>query len=507
MIRPAEYTIATWRRLFWTTLACTLAFRVWLGASLPISGDEAYFVLWGKNPAAGYYDHPPMIGWWLAALLPVSDALLWLRLPALLAPLAIAGGLLYWLRPHDERIAYAAASLFLLAPVNLLNVLMTTDTPLLLFAFGSMMAFVSAQTSAARSRYLLAGALLGLAFLAKYLAVLLGVAYLAWILHARRSRAHLTGLALLLLAALPGPLFNLAWNSEHCWYNLMFNFVNRHAGGETHPLAGPALYAVLLLYLATPPLLWQLWRARHRPLPEGGPVVRALLLVPLALFGLIALKKTVGLHWVLAFYPLLFVWLAHRLDMAALQGLLKFFAGFAAMHALAVGTLALLPLEHWASTRLHDGIVLMFRTPDVLKALRPKSGDFVLAAEGYTPASILAYHARQPVIVLGPGSRYGREDDRLTDFRALDGRNFVLLLKSNPEAERYTGYFARSVVEPIHVHGVTFHRLLGYDFRFSAYRNEVLQAVRQRYYARPAWLPAGGCAFCSRYFAGNGCER
>jgi hypothetical protein len=34
------------RQWFWLVLAATLAFRLWLAAALPITADEAYFVLW-----------------------------------------------------------------------------------------------------------------------------------------------------------------------------------------------------------------------------------------------------------------------------------------------------------------------------------------------------------------------------------------------------------------------------------------------------------------------------
>ena len=73
------------KRLFFVTLWTTLAIRLLLAASIPVTGDEAYFFLWGRHPAMGYYDHPPMTGLMLAALLSVSDALWWLRLPAVLS--------------------------------------------------------------------------------------------------------------------------------------------------------------------------------------------------------------------------------------------------------------------------------------------------------------------------------------------------------------------------------------------------------------------------------------
>jgi 4-amino-4-deoxy-L-arabinose transferase-like glycosyltransferase len=71
---------ALFYRILWLTLAIKLVFAAWI----PLTGDEAYFIGWGKNLDYGYYDHPPMVGWWLAGLLQVSDAVSWLRLPSVL---------------------------------------------------------------------------------------------------------------------------------------------------------------------------------------------------------------------------------------------------------------------------------------------------------------------------------------------------------------------------------------------------------------------------------------
>ena len=159
------------RQWFWLALAATLGFRFWLGAALPITGDEAYFAIWGRHPDIGFYDHPPMVGWLLAPLVLVSDSAWVLRLPAILLPAALAlllrHALSAWFA-RDADTADLAALAVLLLPINVWNVLVTTDTPLALFSLASLLAF-------ARQRFLLAGVLLGLAFLSKYFAVLLGL--------------------------------------------------------------------------------------------------------------------------------------------------------------------------------------------------------------------------------------------------------------------------------------------------------------------------------------------
>src|SRR4030067_1651357 len=73
-------------------VALILAFKLWLAAVFPFTGDEAYFALWGAEPDLGFYDHPPMIGWLLALLLRLSWSEWVLRLPVVLLPLAGAAG-------------------------------------------------------------------------------------------------------------------------------------------------------------------------------------------------------------------------------------------------------------------------------------------------------------------------------------------------------------------------------------------------------------------------------
>src|SRR5579864_879579 len=46
-------------------IAAMLAARLALAAVAPLTEDEAYYRLWSLKPAFGYFDHPPMIAWWV----------------------------------------------------------------------------------------------------------------------------------------------------------------------------------------------------------------------------------------------------------------------------------------------------------------------------------------------------------------------------------------------------------------------------------------------------------
>ncbi|MDW8469956.1 MAG: glycosyltransferase family 39 protein [Burkholderiales bacterium] len=494
------------RHAFWAAAAATLAFRFWLSTAAPVTADEAYFALWGRHPAAGYYDHPPMIGWWLALLLSISEATWVLRLPATLAPLgaalfvraALARGL-----GLDAGRANLAGLCVLLVPMNVWNVLVTTDAPLMLFAAASALAFaLAAQRQAraqpgARALFFAAGALLGLAFLSKYLAVLLGLGFLAW----AASTGRWAGLALAAAGAAPAALYNLWWNANACWANVMFNAVNRHLDDGGWSLATPALYALSLAYLAAP-LLWLAWRGRAQLAAAWGrPEVRALVLawlVPFGVFAALAPVKRIGLHWLLAFLPALAASVALVFERAALERAVRVLAAFALFHVAAAFALAALPLELWSGTRLYRGLVFLVEAP-ALAARAPAPGA-ALAADSYSAAAILAWHAGRDVPVFGAGSSHARHDDILTDWRRYDGADLTVLRREPPREEDYRRYFRALEVRVLEARGVRFFAVTGRGFDYAAYRRGVLEEVRRRYYRIPAWLPVRGCYFFERYF-------
>jgi 4-amino-4-deoxy-L-arabinose transferase-like glycosyltransferase len=200
-MKPPDFSIAASRRVFWLTFAGTLLLKIVIAAGFPITGDEAFFYQWGVRPAWGYSDHPPMVGWLLAVLHGISDA------------------------------------------------------PLVLFMAVSAWCYVRANASADRGVgwYALAGLFIGLAFLSKYFAVLLGMAYGVHILGWRRERWW--ALALMFAAALPSIAVNVVFNMTHGWTNVMFNVFNRNEGGRWN-IETPVTYVAMVAYLLTPWLLW-----------------------------------------------------------------------------------------------------------------------------------------------------------------------------------------------------------------------------------------------------------
>ncbi len=502
-------------RLFPLLLLLTLAFRFWLSAVMPITGDEAYFIEWGRRPDWGFYDHPPMVGWILAALLHWSDAEWWLRLPATLLPavLALSVG---WALPRlwpdvDRERATWAALLVLLAPVNVWNVLITTDTPLIYFSVFSGLAWLkAAEEDDAWGWYFVSGLFLAGAVLCKYFVALLGFAYLVDVVLRGGKRAW-AGLAIAYACCLPALGLMAWWNSGHCWVNYMFNFVTRNEDAGLS-WQTPLLYVAILAYVLTPPVLWLLVARGGGTLTRGCRTAVTLSLVPFSLFALLSLAKSIGLHWVLSFVAFAFLPLARRLSLPALRRLGLFFVGFAALHVAAIVVISRLPLETWRRTHIYDGIVLTFETNALLDVLRPYENDYVFASDGYSNADTYGYALQRQggsrFIVFGAGSYHGRQDDMDTDFRTLAGKNILVLRKTlEPKLEDYRPFFHHVEIKTFLLRGVRFWLVLGQGFDYPAYRERVLADVRHKYYAVPSWLPMRGCFICDRYFEGKGCTR
>jgi hypothetical protein len=327
----------------------------------------------------------------------------------------------------------------------------------------------------------------------------------------------------------------------------MFNLVNRH-GDAGWTWKNPPLYLVSLAYVLIPAVAWALARgawpraaggraasnatkagasdatkagasdaakagapdAATAGTPDAREARRALAWiagVPFALFALMSAGKTVGLHWLASFVAPAIVLFALGASAHALRGALRVGAVLALVHYVVIAGLWLAPLEWFKSSRSYDGLVMTLRPQALNEKIAPYLDRFEIAANGYSPAVTIGFNLRRYVFVFGPASSHARHDDILTDFRRLDGRDILVIRKERPEPENYAPYFERVDYREVDVLGATFHFVEGRGFRYAAYRDAVLDEARRRWYAVPAWLPAGPCYFCDRYFPDRSCHR
>ena len=488
----------------------SLLLRFWIAVTFPITGDEAFFYWWGVYPDWGYSDHPPMVGWLIALMRATFGDSLWsIRLPVVLLPLGLGAALWWGLKDIDRNRAAWGVLFFWLAPLNWLNTLITTDTPLIFWSALSVAALMRAERRAqldgrTYGLYALSGVFIGCAFLSKYFSVVLGLAYLVYFGLYRRDR--LAGLALLVVCALFGPAINIAYNVSHGWSNIMFNVYNRNEA-ELFELRKPLLYVVMMAYLITPAALWMAIKYRKglkATARSASPVLRLLtcvVVVPLLFFALLSAKKVIGLHWVLSFYPFGFAFLAFALPADKLKSCAKGLAVFAGLHVLVVAGLYMTNLDTWRSTsplsKLYPQVIRSYKTAEILKQVA--SPGVVLMADAYTAASIYGFERRQYMPVFGVGRFHARQDDMLVDFSLYQGKTIRVITGGPPALEDFRPYFESVRVLTFTQNGVPFYAVEGVGFNYQAYRQGVLGEIFQRFFKIPKALPMTGCPFCERY--------
>ena len=205
-------------------------------------GDEAYYWLWGQNPALSYFDHPGFAGW----LLGLTDAifgtsLFGLRIASVLTTLgslwvlwAYSGRVL----PQHRRQVFLFITLMVAASPTLFvwSTLVYHDHLLIFVSLAAMYFFTcylgdEADNKSGALRHLYLGAVfLGLAGLTKYSAVFMGLAIAILVIAHPRLRHMLLKphiyLAGVLTVAMQTP--TLIWNLNKDFASFGFHFNDRH---------------------------------------------------------------------------------------------------------------------------------------------------------------------------------------------------------------------------------------------------------------------------------------
>jgi len=208
-------------------LAGLAALRLLAAAAIPLTEDEAYYRLWAAAPRLGYYDHPPMIAWWIWAGLRIAgDTALGVRL------LPVAASLVSTLLVFDlgqrlpgRRAGLTAALLYnATITVGAGALLAVPDVPASLFWVLALWAMARADGKPAF--WLGAGAAAGLACLSKYSALFLAPGAVLWLALSPEGRRALRTPWPWLAAGIAAAIFslNVAWNAQHHWLTFARQF-------------------------------------------------------------------------------------------------------------------------------------------------------------------------------------------------------------------------------------------------------------------------------------------
>ena len=323
----------------WAVALGAGALRLLLFLGLDLYADEAYYWLWSRHPAAGYFDHPPMVAWlvWLGSRAVQGE--LGVRLPFIACGVlaVVFAGLIARELSDDPRAPVTAALLAAAAPIlTLTGGLALPDAPV-------EAAYGAATWLVARARgrtWAWAGVAVGLALLSKFTAALLAPALLLLVVLDPELRAELGSPWPWVGAVVAVGLFlpNLLWNATHDWIAVRFQL--RHGFESTVTLRSVLDYAGGLLVGPGPValLLGVSWLVRARS--SAGKRVAAATFLPMLVTFAAATRSPVEANWGALVYPALAGAAAAALagfGPRARRVLLGFSVGLGALAALAFG--------------------------------------------------------------------------------------------------------------------------------------------------------------------------
>jgi 4-amino-4-deoxy-L-arabinose transferase-like glycosyltransferase len=241
-------------------------------AATGLSDTEAYYAQWARFPALSYYDHPPLIAWttWLFMHLARAPAAVRAG-PVLYA--AVFDALLYRLTAviFSPRAGFYAIAIVSALPVFFfVGFLLNPEALLAPLWVAFLLLLRDLRDHDEAWRPLAAGAIVGVAFLAKYTALLAFPVALLYVTTSARARRwiHRPSLYLSGLVAIPFASPVILWNALRGWPSLHLHLVERMrpSVGESlvesalrvergqlfffQPVLHPALIAVLGYTLA-----------------------------------------------------------------------------------------------------------------------------------------------------------------------------------------------------------------------------------------------------------------
>lgn len=444
-----------------------------------------------------------MIGFVLYPLLQFGHHTLVLRFPAIFTSLILGVVTYLYLEKDDPERAAITSILLIITPISVFNILITTDTPLFIFSFLSVMCVLQAlRNHDAWIWFALGGLFLGLAFFSKYFACLLGLAYVVYFLFIAPNRARLIGLGLIILLILPFALQNAYWNYQHDWSNILFNIYNRN-NDMGFSLKTLFIYLLMLFYLITPPLVFAVTNYPKQKL-KYQPLFY-FFFIPLLIFFILSSFKPIGLHWPLAFIPLIYVWAGTYLTTYQLKKLVKFTMYWSGLQLILIVSVLFIPLK-WVQHRHffdlnYNKIVYFFYHKHINSLLKEKYAQhYVYASPNYADACLFFFDTNHYAPIFLKGSFHGREDDLITNFRYFKNKNFLIFSRTPLVYNDYKPYFQHVTLHTFQYEHAIFYYLVGKTFNYPVYRQKILKAINDSYWIDPPYLPHAPSFFYLKYF-------
>lgn len=299
----------------WAIVLALVAVRLVAAAVIELGSDESYYFLWSRYPSLGYYDHPPMVAWWIAASTALfGDSPFAIRVLFVLSAIPTTAATWFAARRLFDAETAGLAALWLNATllIGVGGTSATPDAPAVLFWTLAIAAFVLVVATGRGAWWLVVGLCAGLGVLSKLTGLFLGLGLLVALAATPDLRRWFASLWLWVGGAIAivvvAPL--LWWNAGHGWMTFASQFSRLGAAGF-NPLHLPEFIATQFALLNPLIALFVVlavvaWVRRLAGYPVRGIALLAWTTAPLVAYMLWhALRVQVQAHWLAPIYPTL----------------------------------------------------------------------------------------------------------------------------------------------------------------------------------------------------------
>src|ERR1700738_1908173 len=407
------------------TISALVALRLAAAAWTPLTFDEAYYWMWSKHLAGGYYDHPPMVAWVIRLGTMISgDTELGVRLVSILLALPMS-----WAVFRAASILFGglrvAATATILLNVTLMaavgTLIVTPDAPLLVASSFVLFYLAKVLETGRGAWWLAAGAAVGAALRSKYTALFFGPAILIWLVSVPSRRRWLISPWLYLGGLVSLLIFSpvVLWNADHHWVSFL-----KQMGRARIENFKPAFIAELIptqVVFATPLLfilgsmgLYALFRRKAGP-PASRALINATFWTIVTYFIWHSLHARVEANWFAPVYPAFAIAAAVAADITRWEMRQQRIVDFCARWALPAGIVMFVLLIVQADTGL---LTLSRRDVTVrsvgvgwrelareIEAVRLRVGATCVLAPDYGTTSWLAFYLPKGSCVVQPTQR------------------------------------------------------------------------------------------------------
>jgi len=206
----------------------SVLWKIFLSAVLSLHSDEAYYWLWSTNLQLSYYDHSPMIAYFIKLTTLFSNSELAVRFSSIIATVILSVFLWKLVIKLFNNEQVASVSVILLHAMPMMftaSIIITPDTPSFLFLSIATFYVWSLIETENQNYWYLIGLFFGLSLLSKYTAILFILSLFIYCIFSKKiSWFKQYQLYIALLISLICFLPVIYWNYANDWVSFSYQF-------------------------------------------------------------------------------------------------------------------------------------------------------------------------------------------------------------------------------------------------------------------------------------------